>query len=129
MRPLLHILLISLGVSASISGALLMAYPDGSAFQAPLTLLARTPFRDFFWPGLILCGLFGVGGPIASMAIVRGWPLGFRFAQVIGGGHVIWILFQVYWFPELSILQPILAAIGLAIVLVAERCRRMVNIR
>lgn len=124
MRPLLHILLITLGVSALISGGLLVLHPDGSALQAPLELLARTPFRDFRWPGLILGGLFGVGGLLASLSIARGWHHGLRFAQVIGAGHVIWILFEVYWFPVLSILQPILAVVGLSIFLVAERCRR-----
>jgi len=125
VKALLHTLLIALGASALISGVLLMVHPDGAALRAPLVLLERTPFRDFFWPGLILASVFGLGGVLASVAIARQLRIGLRFAQVIGAGQVVWILFQVYWFPILSPLQPILAGVGLAIILLAEGCRRM----
>lgn len=124
MRTPLHTLLIALGATALFSGSMLVVQPDGSVFSAPLSLLDRTPFTDFFWPGMILGGLFGIGSLLASLSIARGWRYGFRFAQVIGAGHVIWILFQLHWFPESSALQPILAAIGVAIFVMAGRCRR-----
>ncbi|MBK8498753.1 MAG: hypothetical protein IPL52_08045 [Flavobacteriales bacterium] len=125
MRALLHTLLIAFGATALFSGCMLVLQPDGSVFSAPLSLLDRTPFADFFWPGLILGGLFGIGSLLASLSIAWGWRYGFRFAQVIGAGHVIWILFQLYWFPETSVLQPVLATVGLAIFIVADRCRRL----
>ena len=123
MRKLLHTLLIALGISALISGTLLVLHPDGSPIQAPLSLLERTPFTDFLWPGMILAGLFGMGSLLASITIVRGWRHAFRLAQVIGGGHVIWILFQVYWFDEFSALQPVLSSVGLAFFILAGLCR------
>lgn len=122
-------LLIALGASALISGVLLMVHPDGSALRAPLLLLERTPFRDFFWPGVILAGVFGLGGMLASVAIARQQRFGLRLAQVIGAGQVIWIFFQLYWFPVLSLLHPLLAAVGLAIFLLAEGYRRMEGAR
>lgn len=125
MRALLHTLLIALGLTALISGTMLVLHPDGSAITAPLYLLERTPFSDFFWPGMILGGLFGIGSLLASLCIEHGWRHGLRFAQVIGAGHVIWILFQVYWFPKTSALQPILASVGLVIFIVAGLCQRM----
>lgn len=124
MRALLHILLVTLGFSALISGSMLVLHPDGSVLDAPLSLLTRTPFHDFFWPGLILGGLFGIGSLVASLSVERGWRHGFRFAQVIGAGHVVWILFQLHWFDERSFLQPVLASVGLAIFVLAEVCRR-----
>jgi hypothetical protein len=124
VRTLLHTLLIVLGVPALSSGLLLMLHPDGSSLGAPLSLLARTPFADFFWPGAILAAFFGMGSLLASLALGRGWRHAPRFAQWIGAGHVVWILFQAYWFPELSWLQLLFGAIGLSICLVAERYRR-----
>lgn len=125
MRAALHALLLFLGFTALVSGTMLMLHPlDGGAIQAPLSLLERTPFRDFFWPGLILAGLFGAGSLLTGLALARGWSLAFRMAQVIGAGQVVWILFQLVWFPEHSALQPIMAAIGLLIFVLAEACRR-----
>ena len=124
MRALLHTLLIALGLSALISGAMLVLHPDGSVIRAPLYLLERTPFLDFFWPGIILGGLFGFGSLLASLCIARRLRHGLRFAQVIGAGQISWILFQVYWFPESSALQAVLAGVGLAIFIAAELCRR-----
>ena len=98
--------------------------PDGSLIQAPLSLLERTPFADFLWPGIILGGMFGLGSLLAGLTIKREWRHGFRFAQVIGAGHVVWILFQLHWFDERSFLQPALASLGLAIFVLAEFCRR-----
>ncbi len=124
MRAWLHVLLLLLGIPALISGSLFVMRPDGSLIQAPLSLLERTPFADFLWPGIILGGMFGLGSLLAGLTIKREWRHGFRFAQVIGAGHVVWILFQLHWFDERSFLQPALASLGLAIFVLAEFCRR-----
>lgn len=124
MRAWLHVLLLLLGIPALISGSLFVMRPDGSLIEAPLSLLERTPFADFLWPGIILGGMFGLGSLLAGLTIKREWRHGFRFAQVIGAGHVVWILFQLHWFDERSFLQPALASLGLAIFVLAELCRR-----
>lgn len=124
MRAWLHVLLLLLGIPALISGSLFVMRPDGSLIEAPLSLLERTPFADFLWPGIILGGMFGLGSLLAGLTIKREWRHGFRFAQVIGAGHVVWILFQLHWFDERSFLQPALASLGLAIFVLAEFCRR-----
>lgn len=124
MRAWLLVLLLLLGIPALISGSLFVMRPDGSLIQAPLSLLERTPFADFLWPGIILGGMFGLGSLLAGLTIKREWRHGFRFAQVIGAGHVVWILFQLHWFDERSFLQPALASLGLAIFVLAEFCRR-----
>lgn len=53
-------LLVWLGLGALAGGAALVAAPDGSVMHMPLSWLAGSPFPDFFVPGLILGGLFGV---------------------------------------------------------------------
>jgi hypothetical protein len=125
MRVALHALLLFLGLSALISGALLIMNPlDGGPVRAPLNLLERTPFTDFFFPGLILGGLFGLGSLLASLAVACGSSYAFRLAQIIGAGQVIWILFQLMWFPETSALQPVMAGIGVSIFVLAGLLNR-----
>jgi hypothetical protein len=53
--------LVLLGVGALAGGFALASKPDGSVMQFDLRLLAGSPFSDYFIPGLILGGLFGIG--------------------------------------------------------------------
>ena len=57
-RPLadwvLIVLLLLLGVSALIPGAMFMVAPDGHLIQMPMSNLQESPFRDYFIPGLLL---------------------------------------------------------------------------
>lgn len=53
------------GVSAVVSGALLVAAPDGSLLQADPSAFADTPFGDWRVPGLFLAILVG-GGYLAT---------------------------------------------------------------
>ena len=54
MRISLLIMIAFVALTATVSGMLLTAYPDGSAFGLPLTLLKKTFFTDFLIPGIIL---------------------------------------------------------------------------
>ena len=57
---LLVILQFFLGFGAVISGGLLIAAPNGSLMQMPLSMLASSPFSNFLIPGIILFSLLGV---------------------------------------------------------------------
>lgn len=57
---LLIILQFLLGFGALVSGGLLIAAPDGSLMQMPLSMLESSPFSNFLIPGLILFSLVGV---------------------------------------------------------------------
>lgn len=69
MRALLHNLLVTLDFLALVSGSMLVCHPDSSVLDAPLSLLWQTPFRDFFWSGLILGRIFDIGSLFASLTI------------------------------------------------------------
>lgn len=62
---------ILLGLGALGGGIALVAKPDGSVMQKPLSVLAGSPFADFLVPGLILGGLFGVGSLVAAAMGLR----------------------------------------------------------
>ena len=81
----------------------------------PLSYLDGSLFVDYFIPGLILGGLFGVGSLIvAAMGLLRLRAAPFM-AFVIGCGQMIWIAVQLTIIDELSFLHPTMFGVGLVI--------------
>ncbi len=108
-------LLIVLGIGALAGGVSLVAKPDGSVMQLPVELLAGSPFPDFFVPGLILGGLFGVGSALVAVLGLRRWRIAPFLAFAIGCGQMIWITVELAIIKELSVLHPTFFGLGLAI--------------
>jgi len=109
------IFLILLGVGATAGGVALVAAPDGSIMQMPVSYLDGSPFADYRIPGLILLGVFGIGSLVAAaLVLLRLWyaPL---VAFAIGTGQMIWIAVQMSIIPEFSLLQPTMFVVGLVI--------------
>jgi hypothetical protein len=112
-------LLILLGVMALPSGLLLAAVPDGSVFDFPTNWLAGSPFADYFFPGLILAGLFGVGSLAVALLGLRRWWISPFLAFAIGVGQMIWIVVEVAIIRGIHILHFICFGLGLAIATLA----------
>jgi hypothetical protein len=114
-------LLVALGLMALAGGAALVYKPDGSAMQAPLSWLAGSPFPDFFVPGLILGGLFGLGSLVVAGLGLKCAPIAPFLAFAIGCGQMIWIVVELAIIKGLSIMHPICFGIGLAIAAASVR--------
>jgi hypothetical protein len=114
-------LLILLGVGALAGGAALVSQPDGSVMKFPLSLLAGSPFSDYFFPGLILGGLFGLGSLATAVLGVRGWHIAPFLAFAIGCGQMVWIVVELAIIKELSFLHPTMFGVGLAIAAASMR--------
>jgi hypothetical protein len=127
-RPELHlagriclIVLAILAIGALGGAAFLVTSPDGSAMQWNLSMLEGSPFTDFFVPGLILGGLFGLGSlAVAAMGLAR-VPIAPFLAFAIGCGQMIWIVVELAIIGEFSFLHPICFGLGLAIAASAMR--------
>lgn len=96
------ILLISLGIfqafvgiTAIVSSALLILFPSGSVFNAPIELLKSSPFSNFFIPGIILFSINGVGQIAASILTFRKHQLAGYTGALFGIALMIWIFIQV----------------------------------
>lgn len=110
-----------LAVGALGGAAFLVTSPDGSAMQWDVWMLAGSPFPDFFVPGLILGGLFGLGSlAVAAMGLARLRIAPF-LAFAIGCGQVIWIVVELAIISQLSFLHPICFGLGLVIAMSAMR--------
>jgi hypothetical protein len=109
------VLLVLLGVGALAGGAALVSQPDGSVMKFPPSLLAGSPFPDYFVPGLILGGLFGLGSCAIAVLGLRGWRVAPFLAFAIGCGQMIWIVVELAIIKELSFLHPVMFGVGLGI--------------
>jgi hypothetical protein len=108
-------LLAFLGVGALAGGVALVSKPDGSVMQFDQAILAGSPFTDFFFPGLILGGLFGAGSFLVAALGLRGVRLAPFLAFALGCGLMIWIVVELAIIKELSALHPLYFCIGLGI--------------
>jgi hypothetical protein len=107
--------LVLLGVGAIAGGIALVMWPDGSVMHFDVHLLAGSPFSDYFVPGLILGGLFGIGSLVVAVMGVRRSRLAPFLAFAIGSAQMIWIVVELAIIQELSFLHPLFFAVGLVI--------------
>lgn len=126
------VLLGLLSLNALGGGAALMFAPDGSLLQIPMEWIARTPFPDFFLPGLILFTVNGLFPMLTLYGLLfqprwkfperlnlyprRHWS--WTYALYCGIIAVIWIALQQIM-TEYFLLQPVIALTGIGIVIAA----------
>ncbi len=115
------VFLLLLGIGALAGGFALASRPDGSVMHFDVALLAGSPFSDYFIPGLILGGLFGVGSfAVATMGLLRRRIAPF-LAFAIGCAQMIWIVAELAIIRELSFLHPTFFVVGLVIAVASLR--------
>lgn len=109
----------------------MVAAPDGRLLQMPLSWLQSSPFSSFLIPGLILALLLGVFPLLLLPALwfkpklqrlqvlnvykQRHWAI--TFALYLGVMMVGWINFQLLFVQRYFWLQPVIALVGLAIII------------
>jgi hypothetical protein len=108
-------LLVFLSIGALAGGVALVAQPDGSVMQFDAKILEGSPFADFFYPGLILGGLFGVGSLLVAVLGLRRVPVAPFLSFALGCGLMIWIAVELAIIKELSFLHPTYFGLGLVI--------------
>jgi len=118
LHVILMILMAVIAISAIYGGIILSSDPGGHKSGLSIDLLDKTPFIDYFFPGLFLIIFMGIGNVIGFIMtylknIIAGF-LGILFGSIL----IIWISLQVIWMGYLSLLQPlmfILAAIEVVV--------------
>lgn len=120
MRIMLLIVQGFLALNAMAGGILLMLAPDGSLLQLPRDFMHSTLFADFFWPGMILFSVIGLGHLLGFVLTLRRSALAARAALMLGAGTLFWIGVQVLM-TELFWLQGLIAALGLLEMIVRQR--------
>jgi hypothetical protein len=95
-------------------GVLLMLYPNGTVLKMPLSMLEDSPFTNFFWPGLILFAVIGIGHTAAAVMSFRRHRFSGLAGAVIGIGLMIWIFVQASMIGGGHWLQYLYFALGTA---------------
>lgn len=113
MRIFAGILLLLHGMMAAICGIVLMRDVSGSEIGLQLSLLTHSPFVNYFYPGLILYTILGLGSFFAGVYTLlkaRHYPW---ILMTIGSGIIIWIITQMIMIRLQFNLQYVIAAIGI----------------
>lgn len=137
MKSFLTVCLIALLIIQSITGlwggAFLIAVPDGSLFNMPVTALKNSPFPNFLIPGFALFVLLGIVPGMAAYGMIARptwkWPQklnayhdqfwAWTFALYVGLMLIIWMDVQVAVIGYGDVLQAIYAVVGLAITILS----------
>lgn len=131
LRHLLGVLCLAVGITALWGGIELMGWPRGGAprFDMPLSVLDRTPFRDFFVPGLLLFFCVGLSNLIAGVRVLRRHRGAERLAFVSGGVLTVWIVTEMGMLRSARGMEWLYLAAGLVIMAVALWLRRSASRR
>lgn len=128
VRVLLGLLLLH-GVSAVGGGGVFLADPTGELAGMDTSMLTRTPFTTFRWPGALLAVGLGIPALVTAIGLSRrtvvraaaplerasGQHWSWAGSIVVGVTLVIWIVVQLWLLDERTVLQPLMLGIGLAL--------------
>lgn len=127
MRIFAGILIFLHGIIAAYCGIILMRDISGSEIGLQLALLDNSPFADYFYPGLILYTILGLGSMLAgicSLFSVKHFPL---MLIAIGSGIIIWIITQMIMIQLQFNLQYVIGSIGLITLILGLVLHRRAN--
>lgn len=127
---LLTICLLFLGINGFVGGYFMLSDPNGAPMGMPVSDLARTPFQDYFIPGLLLVFIWGCGSLLALIGLwLRPqWSLlnrptywtnehwAWDLSLALGIALIIWLTVQVFTLPAVAPIQLMLYALALVLV-------------
>lgn len=126
---LLYILQAFLGIGAVAGGVGLVTDPSGEAIGMPVSVLERSPFPNFFIPGILLFLVFGLLPLFVLYGLVarKQWRWAdllnpfkelynvWALSLYIGFGQIIWIMVQTYMLNTVSVIHLLYMSLGLLI--------------
>ena len=109
-----------LGIGAVGGGLALMVGPNGEILPLPVSVLASSPFANYFVPGAILFTIIGLGPLGAALLAWRRHPVAPLLAFAVGVALLIWLVVEIaiIGYASNPPLQPLYLALGVAIVVV-----------
>ena len=106
-----------LAAGALAGGLALMLGPRGEILPLPLSLLDGSPFQTYFWPGLILFAVLGLGPPLAAFSAWRRDRFAPWLTLAAGVALLGWMLVEILivGYSNDPPLQPIYLALAFVI--------------
>lgn len=103
-----------IAVGAIIGGIGMCLDPSGRTDGVSLKLLQDSPFKDFWYPGLFLLVIHGVGNILAAIISFKKKHISGVFGMGMGAILIAWVILQVYWIGFSHRLQPAFLVFGTA---------------
>ena len=123
MKSILFILVAFIAITSTLSGLLMISNPDGGILNLPLSLLNRTPFKNFLIPGILLTTIVGSINLLAVFYNMQRHHS--RYNWAMAGGIMVtgWIVVQMLLIQAAHWLHFIYLGIGLLIILIAYQLK------
>jgi hypothetical protein len=102
-------------LSALVAGEMFVAEPSGRLMGMTEVTLARSPFRNYLVPGIVLFMVVGGTQAVAAWAEMRRWPRAGWLSVVAGAVLAGWIAVQVAMIGLGHPMQPSLFVAGVVI--------------
>ncbi len=112
MRNLTISLLFLVSLAALYGGTMLMQSPTGEPLQMQVEWLKSSPFKDYFYPGLILFIFNGIISLVVIFLILTRHRLAHPMIFAQGAILIIWILMRLLLVQQSNFLLIIFGAIG-----------------
>jgi hypothetical protein len=122
MKTLLFILIFFIGLTATLSGLLLIGNFNGKILNVPITLLDGAPFKNSLIPALLLI-VIGAVNILAAIYNIRKHPS--RYNLAMAGGFMIcgWIITQMILIPAAHWQHYLYLVTGILIILTAYQLK------
>ena len=95
------------------AGYLLLAKPGGQGLGMSVAILANSPFKDFFIPGIVLFTVNGLCNLFSAFLSFLKFIYAPALGIMLGSALIIWIIVQSYYIGISHFLQPTFIAIGI----------------
>jgi hypothetical protein len=123
MKTILFILICFVGLTATVSGLLMISKPNGDTMGLSLSLLEPTPFTNYLIPGIVLAILVGAVNLVAVFFNIQ--RNANRYNWAIAGGVMIsgWIIAQMILIQTAHWLHFLYLGTGVFIILLAYQLK------
>lgn len=123
MRPLLLIMLIFIFVSSFFAGTWMMIDYTGIRAGLERSMLAPTPFKDFFVPGALMILLISLPSMMAALFLITRKAQAASHGILSGALITAWIIMQLILIPGYMGLSVLYLVLGILILLISLQLR------
>ncbi len=123
----LGVLQIFIGITAALGGFGLVSDPSGIKMDLPLDLLKKSPFTDYFIPGLVLLIVNGVGNALAGIVTFLRNPYAGNLAFFFGAFLSLYMAIEVWFIGLQNFSQPLYFILGVVELILGLKLSRSVK--
>lgn len=118
VRILSIVLLAVVGTAALYGGVLLIADPTGWKIGFSTSILKHSPFTDFFFPGVILFLVLGLGCLTVCALVLMRMRHSPIWISLSGFALTSWISVQMLLLRDVNFIQILFALIGILLIII-----------